>query len=252
MARNTEFSLDGDVGTYTILGATRSIPLIWSVSRFPGPGQSFAARNPTVSFGDSRGNRQIQRALFSFDFTEPRDGQAPQLHNIRRIKTAEVTLNITNVSAASKIYLGYVGRTASTRLTGADCMTTNIKGYDRSSLTSSKLAWYQSISSTGDYTWELPPAMIAELKDALRIRGYFNIIALDYRDLNSTTASVSRVSSASTIEFNNFSSAAPPKIKIEYFLDNNRFNHGAGISRASKSGFMLGNIFSGTNTGFSS
>ena len=43
----------------------------------------------------------------------------------------------------------------------------------------------------------------------------------------------------------------PPKLTYRYALDNNKINQGAGISRSSKSGFMEGNVFSGTNSGFS-
>ena len=251
MARNTDFELDGFAGTYTILGNTRLVPAVWGASSFPGLGHSFVTRRPTVSFGDSRSDRQIQRALFSFDFTERRTGQAPQLQNIRRIKTAEVTLSVASVSETSKIYLGYAGRTPARSITGADCLTSNIKGYTRDSLTSSELAWYQIVSSTGQYTWELPPTMLTALQNALRNKGYFNIIALDYRDLTSRDASARLLTRPSTIEFNDFSTGTPPKIKIEYFLDNNRINTGAGLSRTTTSGFMEGNMFSGTNSGFS-
>ena len=43
----------------------------------------------------------------------------------------------------------------------------------------------------------------------------------------------------------------PPKLAYRYALDNNKINTGAGISRTSTSGFMEGNVFAGTNSGFS-
>ena len=43
----------------------------------------------------------------------------------------------------------------------------------------------------------------------------------------------------------------PPKLVYRYTLDNNKINTGAGISRTSTSGFMEGNLFAGTNSGFS-
>ena len=43
----------------------------------------------------------------------------------------------------------------------------------------------------------------------------------------------------------------PPKLAYRYALDNNKINTGAGISRTSKSGFMEGNLFAGTNSGLS-
>ena len=46
-------------------------------------------------------------------------------------------------------------------------------------------------------------------------------------------------------------SFSPPKLVYRYALDNNRINQGAGISRTSTSGFMEGNVFAGTNSGFS-
>ena len=47
-------------------------------------------------------------------------------------------------------------------------------------------------------------------------------------------------------------SFSPPKLVYRYTFDNNRMNTGAGISRTTTSGFMEGNMFSGTNSGFSS
>ena len=44
----------------------------------------------------------------------------------------------------------------------------------------------------------------------------------------------------------------PPKLVYRYTLDNNRINTGAGISRTTTSGFMIEDIFAGTNSGFSS
>ena len=43
----------------------------------------------------------------------------------------------------------------------------------------------------------------------------------------------------------------PPKLVYRYALDNNKINQGAGISRTTTSGFMEGNVFAGTNSGFS-
>ena len=44
----------------------------------------------------------------------------------------------------------------------------------------------------------------------------------------------------------------PPVLRYKYTFNNNKINTGAGISRTTTSGFMEGNIFSGTNSGFSS
>ena len=44
---------------------------------------------------------------------------------------------------------------------------------------------------------------------------------------------------------------APPVLRYKYTFNNNKINTGAGTSRISTSGFMEGNMFSGTNSGFS-
>ena len=43
----------------------------------------------------------------------------------------------------------------------------------------------------------------------------------------------------------------PPVLRYKYTFNNNKINTGAGTSRISTSGFMEGNMFSGTNSGFS-
>ena len=45
--------------------------------------------------------------------------------------------------------------------------------------------------------------------------------------------------------------ALQPILDFSYRLDNNKINTGAGISRSSKTGFMMEDIFAGTNSGFS-
>ena len=116
-------------------------------------------------------------------------------------------------------------------------------------------------------TVELKPRMLRALESAMRNGDVFGLAAvpsLGFGDgpeqfqvntgryfwasgtqLRGNLAFSGRIRSGLNASYN------PPVLRYKYALDNNKINTGAGTSRISTSGFMEGNMFSGTNSGFS-
>ena len=94
--------------------------------------------------------------------------------------------------------------------------------------------------------------MLAALSEAMREKQVFGLVGMPIQltQRSNYTAAPRLAPPAYAIKINNVTANAPI-LTIEYALDNNRMNQGAGISRSSTSGFMTDNVFAGTNSGFS-
>ena len=116
-------------------------------------------------------------------------------------------------------------------------------------------------------TVKLKPRMLRALEQAMRNGDVFGLAAVPLGGFgeglgqftantglnfwNGTTALRRDITWGGKIRSGLNASYDPPKLVYRYALDNNRINQGAGISRTTTSGFMEGNMFSGTNSGFS-
>ena len=264
MARSTDFEPVGNIATYTLTGTPErdglyaGINAAWlNIGEVRGI-ESFDTSSPAVSFSDSsRAERVIKRALFQFDFRERGDGQNSLMEHVKRIQSAKVTLNVSSVSQGMKIYLAEASTHRARPLIASNGRTALVKGYSRGELAREAItSQYTGVTGTGLHTWELPPTMLHGIERAMRSQSRYAIIALDHRDLAAGTAfAATRFprGAAFNLVFSDFSSASTaPKLLLSYVLDNNRINHGGGISRSSKTGFMTDNVFSGTNSGLTS
>jgi len=103
----------------------------------------------------------------------------------------------------------------------------------------------------GRYEFKLSPPMLRQLENTMRDKGVYGLVGLHAFSLNkSNFMTRPRSSSISSTKIKN-DTANAPILTIEYAIDNNRVNTGGGLSRTTTSGFMEGNMFSGTNSGFS-
>ena len=104
----------------------------------------------------------------------------------------------------------------------------------------------------GRYEFELSAPMLRQLENTMRNKGVYGMVALHSLSLEKRSF-MARPRSATNpaVKIKN-DTANAPILTIEYALDNNKINQGAGISRTSTSGFMTDNVFAGTNSGFSS
>ena len=116
-------------------------------------------------------------------------------------------------------------------------------------------------------TVRLRPRMLRALEQAMRNGDVFGLAAVPLFGFgegpgqftantglnfwNGTTLLRRDITSGIKIRSGLNASYDPPKLTYRYALDNNKINTGAGISRTSTSGFMEGNVFAGTNSGFS-
>jgi len=116
-------------------------------------------------------------------------------------------------------------------------------------------------------TVKLKPRMLRALESAMRNGNVFGLAAVPlfgfgegpeqfvagtgYSFWDGTTALRRDFAFGGRIRSGLNASYGPPKLVYRYALDNNKINQGAGTSRISTSGFMEGNMFSGTNSGFS-
>ena len=116
-------------------------------------------------------------------------------------------------------------------------------------------------------TVKLKPRMLRALESAMRNGDVFGLAAVPVGGFgdgpeqfvantgrnfwDGTTAIRRNLTFGGKIRSGLNASYDPPKLVYRYALDNNKINQGAGISRTSTSGFMEGNVFAGTNSGFS-
>ena len=116
-------------------------------------------------------------------------------------------------------------------------------------------------------TVKLRPRMLRALERAMRNGDIFGLAAVPlfgFGDAlsqftpgtgqgfwNGTTVLRRDITSGIQIRSGLNASFNPPVLRYKYTFNNNKINTGAGTSRISTSGFMEGNMFSGTNSGFS-
>jgi len=103
----------------------------------------------------------------------------------------------------------------------------------------------------GRYEFKLSAPMLQQLEITMRNKGVYGMVGLHPLSLEKGNFMTRpRSSSISAVKIKN-DTANAPILHIEYALDNNRINTGGGLSRTTTSGFSEGNMFSGTNSGFS-
>jgi len=233
----------------------------------------------------------IVRPIFSFDFTDPEEYGDAKLHNVRKIQKAKVVLNISSVgtknsktgtnpptsidialmctktqplvvtTTTSKPGKGggdpIIITTTTTTMplasqalsVGGFVASANGLGGTSKIISSTNTV---SVGDTGQIGFNLPLPMLNELETAMKQRSYFSVFVIDAQSYNGNI-SAANFNGVQNIIFHAAATntALHPILDFTYRLDNNKINQGAGISRSSKSGFMIDNVFSGTNSGFS-
>jgi len=231
----------------------------------------------------------IQRPVFSFDFTDPEEYGDGMLHKVKKIQKAKVVLNISSVSTKNgktgtnpPTNIGLtlmctnqqpiITRTSKPGKGGGDPIITTtttipsaaqgkaLGGY--ASVSANGLGAFSkiisspnlvSVGDTGQIGFNLPPSMLRELERVMRSRGYFSVFVID----SATYKGVISAADFNGVQNVIFHAAANdpalhPILDFTYNLDGSKLHTGAGTARTSKSGFMMDDVFVGTNSGFSS
>jgi hypothetical protein len=243
----------------------------------------------TVEPGKGSGHMySIVRPVFSFDFTDPEEYGDAKLHNVRKIQKAKVVLNISSVSTKNgktgtnpptsiAIALMCTNKQPSVVVTsrpgkggGAPIITTattlplasqalSVGGFVESAnglgATSKIISSINlvSVGDTGQIGFNLPRPMLNELEIAMRQRRYFSVFVVD--DITyKGSVSAANFNGVQNIIFHAAATNAAlhPILDFEYRIDNSKIHTGGGITRISKTGFMMEDVFAGTNSGFSS
>ena len=230
----------------------------------------------------------ITRPIFSFNFTDPEEYGDAKLHNVRKIEKAKVVLNISSVSTqngkgtnpstniaialmctseqpittkTSKPGKGGNPPIITTSITmpiaaqgkalgGFAAVSANGLGASSKIISSPNVV---SVGDTGQIGFNLPPSMLRELERVMRSRGYFSVFVID----SATYKGVISAADFNGVQSVIFHAAANdpalhPILDFTYNLDGSKLHTGAGTARTSKSGFMMDDVFAGTNSGFSS
>ena len=241
-----------------------------------------------VEPGKTGGHRyNIVRPIFSFDFTDPEEYGDAKLHNVRKIQKAKVVLNISSVSTTngktgtnpptsfaialmctktqpSVVVISKPGKgggppiTTTTTTMPLASQALSVGGFVASAnglgATSKIISSTNTVSrgDTGQIGFNLPRPMLNELETAMKQRSYFSVFVVDAQSYNGNI-SAGNFNGVQNIIFHAAATNAAlhPILDFTYRLDNNKINTGAGLSRTTTSGFMEGNVFSGTNSGFS-
>ena len=231
-------------------------------------------------------NYVIGRPIFSFDFTDPEEYGDGQLQSVRKIQKAKVVLNIESVATGNS----KTGPNPPTSITIAlmctkqqpSIVTTSKPGKGGPVVTTrhscppaaqglalggiasehpsglgatSKIISSTntvSVGDTGQIGFNLPRPMLDELAAAMQHKRYFSVFVVDMATYKGGVA-LAGFEGSQTIAFHGATTdtALHPILDFTYKLDNNKVNTGGGLSRTTKTGFMLENVFSGTNSGFS-
>jgi hypothetical protein len=256
MARDTDFKPAGNKGLVSI-GPVSDPVTNWRLT--DNRGYTLAAAPATsrvVTISRGGNSFTLKRAIFTFDFTGRNSGQAPNMQNVKRIASAEVSINLAGkFMGAFGCYAGVLKEIANNNgsVSVEDGYTPNILGYDdRSSLINTEfLSPAMSISGTGYTSFKLPPSVLGALANALRSKQHFGIILIDSSDqsLRSVVNAVTVSRGGSWADFSD--SGAEPEIDIKYFLDDSRKNAGFNPGGACNSGFSDGaNVSAGASSGF--
>ena len=229
----------------------------------------------------------IIRPIFSFDFTDPEEYGDNKLHNIKGIKKAKVVLNVSSVNTKNGksqpapptnigIALmctdqqpsvvttkkpakggGFITTTTTTMpaaaqgkgLGGFATVSADGLGATTKIISSANIV---SVGDTGQIGFNLPPPMLRALRRAMRQKRYFSVFVIDNQTHKGRVAQADFDGVQSVI----FHAAANdpalhPILDFEYILDNSKIHTGGGTTRISKTGFMMEDMFAGTNSGFS-
>ena len=231
------------------------------------------------------GNYEIIRPIFNFDFTNPEEYGDAKLHNVRKIQKAKVVLNVANVGTKAVDPLKGAPSTSITialMCTKEQPIISKVQGKGGASKTTYRLppaaqyfalggigkeglfgATSKIISSTntvsvgyrGQIGFNLPRPMLNELENAMQQRRYFSVFVVDLQTFNGTVAIPDFDGIQDIAFFGNLGPAAldpalQPILDFTYKIDNSKIHTGGGITRTSKAGFMMEDVFAGTNSGF--
>jgi hypothetical protein len=214
-------------------------------------------------------------AFIGFDFRINNTGRTDSsgrveqpVNNVKRVMNATLSVDLALLSGLGTIGFGCIPR-ADFEVDGrgdfkpgrSGINIRTILGYEE--LTRSgdggiialpSLTAFQALrGGNGVYEFSLKPRMLAALSGAMREKQVFGLVGMPIQlAQRSNYSAAPRITprDAYAIRINNVT-ANSPTLTIEYALDNNRINLGGGLSRISTSGFSEGNVFSGTNSGFS-
>jgi hypothetical protein len=234
----------------------------------------------------------IVRPVFSFDFTDPEEYGDAKLHNVRKIQKAKVVLNISSVgtkngktgtnpptsidialmctktqplvvtTTTSRPGKGggppIITTTTTTTMplasqalsVGGFAANANGLGATSEIISSTNTV---SIGDTGQIGFNLPRPMLNELETAMKQRSYFSVFVIDAQSYNGNI-SAGNFNGNQTVTFHAAATNAAlhPILDFTYRIDNSKIHTGGGITRTSKTGFMMEDVFAGTNSGFSS
>ena len=230
------------------------------------------------------GNYEIIRPIFNFDFTNPEEYGDAKLHNVRKIQKAKVVLNVAHVrtKAADLLRAPSTSITIALMCTKEQPIISKVQGKGGASKTTYRLppaaqyfalggigkeglfgATSKIISSTntvsvgyrGQIGFNLPRPMLNELENAMQQRRYFSVFVVDLQTFNGTVAIPDFDGIQDIAFFGNLGPAAldpalQPILDFTYKIDNSKIHTGGGITRTSKAGFMMEDVFAGTNSGF--
>ena len=283
MARSQNIKSNGLTYSLTLMDraaygdSARQAGQIWDMGLGPSLPTAVATdRFSTVVNDQARlGAVSTTLAFIGFDFRANNTGRADSsgraeqpVNNIKRVMNATLSVDLTLLSGVGTIGFGCIPRADfevdrrgdfAPRLAAMNIR--NILGYeeltragDGGIIALPSLTEFQALrGGNGVYEFSLKPRMLAALSEAMREKQVFGLVGMPIQlaqRSNYATAPRIRPLHAYAISINNVT-ANSPALTIEYALDNNRVNQGAGISRSSKSGFMTDNVFAGTNSGFS-
>ena len=236
-----------------------------------GTGTSFTAFSLTLDREAS-----LSLPFIGFDFRlnntgrSDTSGRAEQpVNNVKRVLSATLSADFYGFGSIPFFYFGCIPNAEFEIDRGGDFKPArnalhirNILGHNqkqdsRDSVPSGKIATRfltnnpRMAAGDGRYEFKLSAPMLRQLENTMRDKGVYGMVGLNLLSLDkSNFMARPRVAFNGGVKIKN-DTANAPILHIEYALDNNRINTGGGLSRTTTSGFMEGNMFSGTNSGFS-
>ena len=283
--------IDPNLNPYTGVDAGAFLPAKGGGVRFEPPvGQSTVTSNTPPAAKAVRHRRKIVsgiyeiiRPIFNFDFTDPEEYGDAKLHNVRKIQKAKVVLNVESVGTkATGLPAPSTSITIALMCTKLQPNLRKVQGKGGASKTIYRLppaAQYfalggiaqehpsglgatskiisstntLSVGNTGQIGFNLPRPMLNELEAAMQQRRYFSVFVVDQQTYKGAVA-VPDFAGLQEILFYGASKtpALQPILDFTYKIDNSKIHTGGGITRTSKAGFMMEDVFAGTNSGFSS
>jgi hypothetical protein len=283
MARTQNIKSNGLTYSITLMDrnaygdSTRQAGQIWDMGVGAAAPTAVATHrfSTVVSDETRRGAVSTTLAFIGFDFRANNTGRVDSsgrvdqpVNNVKRVMSATLSADLTVLSGIGGIGFGCIPKTdfevdgrGDFGPTGGAMNIRKILGYepltrsgDGGIIALPSLTEFEALrGGNGVYEFSLKPSMLAALSRAMREKQVFGLVGMPIQlAQRSNYAAAPRVTprDAYAIQINN-ATANAPILHIEYVLDNNRINTGGGLSRTTTSGFMEGNMFSGTNSGFS-